>query len=190
VIRATRLAVLAAALCACADPFDVARDDDLNHRWAKSYPEWKQIVAERQPPRYSEAQRAVYHYNFGRAAGVTCHFDEAESELLIAYDLDRASHGPTYMSLFELALLNSDQKKYAAAVDYFDRGFEEMERVRGPFGTQPVELAWTLNEYAIALRGAGREADAEATLKRVAELRAQNPMRISVDRTPYGRRCN
>ncbi len=183
-------ALALAAACAV-NHFELAREDERNNRWEAAYTEWKQLLADAEAGHESTEQLAVLHYNFGRAAGVTCRFDEAEKELQTALQLDEQTNGPTYMSLFNLAQLELDQKKWAPAIDYFDRGLAEMERVktRKKEPIHPAAVAYILDQKAMAQRGAGQTADAAATLKRAAELREQEKVHLRTDRAPYGTRC-
>ncbi|GAB7562005.1 hypothetical protein LG202_00440 [Methylobacillus methanolivorans] len=52
--------------------------------------------------------RAVLSSEYGRSLGATCFFNDATFYLNQAYDLDKQTGGPLYMSLVELARLNLD----------------------------------------------------------------------------------
>ena len=134
--------------------------------------------------------RAVFHYEYGRSLGVTCFFDEAERELLVALELDEQSKQPRYLALNELARLNLDQRNFLPAVNYFERGLKEMEAT-GAKQRAPVAYAEMLDEHALALDQTGRRADANALRAEASQIRLSNPGRSSTtDRTPYGTRCS
>lgn len=136
-------------------------------------------------PRY----RAVLHYEYGRSLGVTCFFKEAEHELTLAHDLDKKTGGVFYLSLTELARLSLAQKKFPDAVSYFERVLAELDPVITA-KKAPVFYANVLDDYALALSGAGRPKNAEAATKQAAEVRANMPAEQSVPgRTPYGTQC-
>lgn len=135
--------------------------------------------------------RAVLHYEYGRSLGVTCHFKEAEQELTVAHDLDKKSGGVFYLSLTELARLNLAQKKYTEAVAYFESVLAELDPEIAPKKAPDFYVA-VLDDYALALSGAGRPKNAETAAKRAAEIRATAPAAESwagADRTPYGAQC-
>lgn len=135
--------------------------------------------------------RAVLHYEYGRALGVTCHFKEAEQELTVAHDLDKKSGGVFYLSLTELARLNLAQKKYTEAVAYFESVLTELDPEIVSKKAPDFYVA-VLDDYALALSGAGRPKNAETAAKRAAEIRASAPGAESwagADRTPYGTQC-
>lgn len=135
--------------------------------------------------------RAVLHYEYGRSLGVTCRFKEAEQELTAAHDLDKKSGGVFYISLTELARLNLAQKKYTEAVAYFESVLTELEPEIASKKAPDFYVA-VLDDYALALSGAGRPKNAETAAKRAAEIRATAPAAESwagSDRTPYGTQC-
>jgi tetratricopeptide (TPR) repeat protein len=133
--------------------------------------------------------RAIRHYQYGRALGVTCFFDQAERELNLTYNLDKQAGEPLYLSLVELARLNLNQKKYAQSVIYFDRAILELDHANAA-KINPVDYADVLDEYATALAGIGKKEDSEVYAKRALKIRdgnrRGNPI---IDRTPYGKYC-
>ena len=98
--------------------------------------------------------RAIFYFEYGRSAGVTCFFDIAEDYLNKAYKLDSKIGGPSFLSLVELFRLNLDQKKFQEAIDYFLKALPELERVNAP-SESPAEFSKLLDEYAIALNATG-----------------------------------
>ncbi|SFW25965.1 hypothetical protein [Nitrosovibrio sp. Nv17] len=135
--------------------------------------------------------RAVLHYEYGRALGVTCQFRKAEEELTAAHDLDKKSGGVFYISLAELARLNLAQKKYAEAAGYFERVLVELDPQIIAKKAPDFYVA-VLEDHALALAGAGRQQEADDVSKRAAAIRAEDPEAESWagdERTPYGTRC-
>lgn len=132
---------------------------------------------------------AIRTYEYGRALGVTCFFDLAESELNRAYELDKKAGQPLYFSLTELARLTFDQQKFQASINYFERTIKELDLVKGA-EEAPIEYSNILDEYSVALSKIGRETDAINVKYRSTEIRKTNPQRKSItDRTPYGKYC-
>lgn len=155
--------------------------------WDAARESWARAVANIDDSSATIEQQAVYHYEYGRSLGMTCHFDEAERELLEAYRLDAESDGPDYMSLTELARLNLDQKKYAESALYFERLLVYADE-RTP---QPVEMAEILDEYAAALAGTGNETEAEIERKKGEAIRREYPQAASMtERAVYGSQCH
>lgn len=136
------------------------------------------------------ARRATVHYEYGRSLGVTCFFDQSEHELNVAYDLDRQTGQPLFLSLVELARLNLDQGKFVPAAAYFERAMPALDAVNAA-DKAPIAYAGILDEYARALTGAGRSQEARKPAERAASIRAGRPSGHSItDRTPYGKFCN
>ena len=128
-------------------------------------------------------------YEAGRAAGVTCRFDEAETYLLDALSLDRQRSGPVHFDLVELARLKLDQRDYPGSASYFERAIEALNEIRASEGA-PVAFADILDEYATTLDGTGKPSAAGAQRARARYLRSRVPGAISItDRTPYGTQC-
>lgn len=133
--------------------------------------------------------KAVLHYEYGRALGVTCFFTEAERQLNLANDLDKHTGGVFYLSLIELARLNLSQQKFAEAASYLERVLAELDPVITARRV-PVFYANVLDDYASALSGMGRTQEAEATAKRSVEIRGNIPKeQYDSERTPYGKHC-
>lgn len=144
-----------------------------------------QINLDQADPRF----KAMLHYEYGRALGVTCHFDEAERQLNLANDLDKHTGGVFYLSLTELARLNLDQRRFPQALSYLERVLAELD----PLITArrvPVFYASLLDDYASALAGVGRGKDAEAAAAKATETRGgMSKQQADLDRTPYGKQC-
>lgn len=132
---------------------------------------------------------AILWYEYGRASGVICDWAEAEVGLTKAYELDKVTNVPTFMSLVELARMNFDRQQYREALTYFDRALPEFEK-QSPDTNDPVGYADFLDEYAISLDNVGRSVEAKKHLARSAELRRTYPNREArTERTPYGTQC-
>lgn len=157
--------------------------------WATARKYWSRAIVNAQRGGAGPGQLAVLNYEYGRASGVLCEFTEAEEALTRSYDLDKEASGPTFMSLTELARLNLDQKKFQAAVSYFERLLPELEAKRAPTAA-PIGFADILDEYSAALNNSGKAAQAQEAAVRALKLRGDNPGKSSItDRTPYGTKC-
>ena len=139
--------------------------------------------------------KAVLHYEYGRALGVTCFFKEAEREFIAGNELDKndgdkQTGGVFYLSLTQLGRLNLAQRKFPEAVSYFEQILGELDPVISA-NTVPSFYSNLLDDYASALSGAGRSEEADVAGKRAAEIRAsvRTAPRAIVDPTPYGTQC-
>jgi len=133
---------------------------------------------------------AVLWYEYGRSSGVICDWVEAEKGLLKAYELDRINKGPTYMSLYELARMNYDQKDFKKAEGYFHKSYLEFEE--NQIDTKdPVGYADFLDEYSVTLENLGKEGEAEELKIRSSKIREAFKNKDShTDKTPYGTKCS
>lgn len=157
--------------------------------WATARVYLSKAIANAQLGRTSPTQLAVLHYEHGRASGVVCEFSDAEKSLTRAYELDKQTGDPTYLSLLELGRLMLDQAKFAEAAVYYERVIPELEANR--VSTEdPIGFADIIDEYAIALRNSNRAIEAQALVTRGAKIRSENAGKVSItDRTPYGQKC-
>ncbi|VVE37556.1 hypothetical protein PCE31107_03983 [Pandoraea cepalis] len=137
------------------------------------------------------SHRAAMHFDYGRALGVTCYYPEAERELSLAYDLDILTGHVRYPALIELARLSLVQRQYAASVKYFGRALDALDRMEAARKV-PFAYAEVLDDYALALGGAGDADAATHIIDRAAKVRAGLDEAVraqATSRTPYGKHC-
>ncbi|MBA3031349.1 MAG: tetratricopeptide repeat protein [Desulfobacterium sp.] len=157
--------------------------------WTTARKQWAQALVNAQLAGASAQQLAVINYEYGRALGVQCFWDEAENYLLKAYELDFKTSGPEFMSLTELSRLKYDQKQYDKAVGYYKIAIQAMEKAGAP-EKAPSGFADILDEYASALQNEGKVTESTVFRSKADELRRLNPGGHSItDRTPYGTQC-
>ena len=157
--------------------------------WDASRRAYAQAVVDSEIARWPAAKRAVLHYEYGRALGVTCFYAAAGLELLMAYNLDEASGGPVYMPLVELARLHLDHKKYEFAVQLYEKSIVELDK-RNRSTVSPISYADIHDEYALALKEIGEIQKSDAMYAKAKNLRAKYPGWKSItERTPYGTQC-
>jgi tetratricopeptide (TPR) repeat protein len=158
--------------------------------WTTARKQWAQAVVNAQLAGLTAQQLAVYNYEYGRALGVQCFWDESEHYLQKAYELDHQTGGPEFMSLLELSRLKYDQQQFDKSLPYYSRAIEALEKVNASVES-PAEFSVVLEEYAKALRETGKGQEAISAQKRANDIRAKNPERKSItDRTPYGKFCS
>jgi tetratricopeptide (TPR) repeat protein len=132
---------------------------------------------------------AILNYEYGRSLGVTCFFEKAEFYLEKSLELDQQTNGPIYLSILELARLNFDQKRYEAAIPYFEKLLPIYKDINAE-KEAPYAVAEVFDEYSVALGKTGNMKKAESIKQKAITLRAQYPGGYSVtDRTPYGTQC-
>ena len=181
---------------ACATPMN--RSNAMKHAqiavqassmgdWDSSRREWAKAVVNADLGNLEAPQRAVFYYEYGRSAGVTCFFDIAEDYLNKSYELDAEIGGPSVLSLVELFRLNLDQKKYKEAVEYFKKALPELEKLNAP-KESPAEFSKLLEEYAIALKVINNKEESKKIEARALKVRKSAKHSIT-DRTPYGSKC-
>jgi tetratricopeptide (TPR) repeat protein len=197
-IRYAVVALLALTLTGCASAINTknanyhataANEAGKAGDWATARKEWAKALVNAQLVGATAQQLAVFNYEYGRALGVLCFWDEAEKYLSKAYELDLDTGGPEFMSLTELSRLKYDQKEYAKAAVYYERAIQAMDKAGAP-RKAPIDFADILTEYTDTLYHTNRDADAKAIQERADDLRRNNPKGQSrTDRTPYGTQC-
>lgn len=156
--------------------------------WDTARQEWAQAVKNGELGNIPEKHQAIFYYEYARAAGVTCHFNIAETYLNMAYELDKKIGGPYFLSLVELFRLNLDQKKYTKAITYFEKALPVLEKINAP-SQSPAEFAKLINEYAVALKSSEKSEKAKKIRERFSETKKEARNSIT-DRTPYGTHCS
>ncbi|MGZ8946146.1 MAG: hypothetical protein ACXW1W_12050 [Methylococcaceae bacterium] len=132
--------------------------------------------------RLSDESVAVALYNLGRVKRFLCKDDEAEQLLRDSIEVGEKSASPDFGSpgfsmsqpYFELARLYYDQQRYKETVERMERAWPIVEKL-GVEKTFPAVYAYTLEQYADALRKIDREHEAELVDAKVKSLRASHP---------------
>lgn len=132
---------------------------------------------------------AVYAYEYGRASGVICDWNEAEKGLLAALEIDNRTGGPIHMSYVELARMyqarnsNENSEKYfslaKAALD------EKQADTRDPIGYANILEAYS--EVLLKLKKKSEAAQLASKAKEIKTLFGNRESRHDV--TPYGKYC-
>lgn len=142
-------------------------------------------------------KRAIYWYEYGRASGVVCDWEDAEFALTVAANLDAKTGGPIYQPLNELGRMSVVRKQYEKAVDYFIRAFKAFaqyhENNPGKKITNQLGNARIIEDFAYALEQAGgAKSDVQRLRDSAAEIRKQYAGKDGVyeDITPYGTQCD
>jgi tetratricopeptide (TPR) repeat protein len=142
-------------------------------------------------------KRAIYWYEYGRASGVVCDWEDAEFALTVANNLDAKTGGPVHESLNELGRINVVRKQYEKAVDYFTRALKAFAQYheKNPEKKISNQLgnALIIEDFAYALeQTGGQQSDVKRLRDNAAEIREQLTGKDGVheDVTPYGTQCN
>lgn len=160
-----------------------------NNDWDTARRHWAKALVNAQLGDESTKKLAVFNYEYGRALGVTCFFDESEKYLQNAMKLDKQVSGPVYMSLLELARLNYDQNKFAQAVVYFEKLPTIYNEVKLD-ALDPIGTALVYEEYSVSLNRTNDKSKSKNFERKANSLRSYNPHNFSKsERTPYGTQC-
>lgn len=141
-------------------------------------------------------KRSIYWYEYGRASGVVCDWDDAEFSLTVSNNLDSKSGGPAYMSMNELGRISVVRKQFDKAVDYFTRGMKGFAEYQGKLSNKEYKPqladAQILEEFAYALEQVkGKPSDVQRLKENAAEVRKKVVASgaTNSDITPYGTQC-
>ncbi|MFL9608658.1 tetratricopeptide repeat protein [Methylobacillus sp. Pita2] len=198
-IKTIFISLLAVCVVACAAPINRKNAENYtrqgaiamaNNDWQTARRAFARAVVNADLGGVAPSTRAVLSYEYGRSLGATCFFDDAAYYLKQAYDLDKQTGGPLYMSLVELARLHLDQGKFAEAATYYQQAIPDLKRHNIP-QVGPIGYADTLDEAAIALDAISQKEEASTLRQQAITLRSEHPGQKSItDRTPYGKFCN
>lgn len=133
--------------------------------------------------------KATVNYEYGRALGVTCFYEESEKYLLRPKEFDEQQGQSPYLALFELGLLAEKQKQYAKAASYFSQLIPLMEKA-GLRTKYPLGVVEAYEQYANSLQEIGKGHEAGLMRQQANSVRAENPDAKPFGRlTPYGSAC-
>lgn len=133
--------------------------------------------------------KSIVNYEYGRALGVTCFYDEAEKYLLRSKTMKEQLNLSPYLAHYELGLINEKQGKYDASANYFAQLIPEMKK-EGLQNKYPLGVADAYERYANALEKSGKPNEARLQRKEATAIRSANPNAQPFGAlTPYGTQC-
>lgn len=133
---------------------------------------------------------AVYAYEYGRASGAICDWDESEKGLLKALELDKITNGPFHMSLVELARMYHANGNLTESEKYFSLAKVRLDELQADT-RDSIGYANILKTYSEVLIKLGKKSEADTLIKREQEIRNVFKGRNSSHEvTPYGEYCN
>lgn len=133
--------------------------------------------------------KSIVNYEYGRALGVTCVYDEAEKYLIRSKTMKEQLNLSPYLALYELGLMNEKQGNYEASANYFAQLIPEMKK-EGLQKKYPLGVADAYDRYASALEKTGKANEAALQRKEAGAIRAANPNAQPFGAlTPYGSQC-
>ena len=159
------LLLLIVIISGCANPislhnarkYSVAAYSNLQAGdWVEAHKNFGKAMVNARLGKADDGSMAIVLYEYGRASGVLCHWTEAETSLIDAYEIDMRNDGPTHMSLLELARMHMARQEFPKAVEYFDRVLPEFEYFQAD-ARDPLGYAAFLEDYYLALEQIGKE---------------------------------
>ncbi len=158
--------------------------------WREAREAWEKAVEQLEQTEAPDRSRAVFYYEFGHAAGISCHFEIAEEFIEKSYQLEKTFNGPYVLTLVEMFRLYFDQKHYRMASIYFEAALPNLRAANAEENT-PVRFTRLLDEYAVALNRIGRQQLAVQIKKQSRNIKLKMAVMDERDqRTLYGSRCD
>ncbi len=171
--------------------YDLAANDAIQKGdWKAARMYYSRAWGNAQMGRADTRTIARLRYEYGRASGVVCEWEEAELALNEAFELDKKSDGPRWMPLVELERMSIAQKDYKKAKSYFDKLMPILSEIQGET-KDPLGYADLLDEFVLVLENIGEGESAKKHKKREKQLRDTFPgQKAHTEITPYGTQCN
>lgn len=137
----------------------------------------------------NERVTAVYAYEYGRASGVICDWNEAERGLFAALEFDKKTGGPIHMSYVELARMYQANNLNEKSEKYFSLAKIVLDEIQADT-MDAIGYANILEAYAEVLLKLGKSSEAALLMSRSKEIKAVFKNRESHHEiTPYGKYC-
>ena len=157
--------------------------------WSLARSNWSKMIINGDLGGLDQRNMSIAYYEYGRASGILCMWEEAEKGLKKSLEIDRSNSGPIHLPLIELARLNFDRGKYGQAAEYF----EEAKSIVDSFNAEtrdPLGYAEFLDELSESIEKSNADGKTTSYRERADELRAAFPNGTKhTDRTPYGTQC-
>jgi len=135
-----------------------------------------------------ESSKALYSFNFGRASGVICDWENAEKYLEQAYNIYAKTEPQLHYELIELAQMNDARGNYSKASQYYSMTIVEVKK-HNLDKNAPMAHADTLSRYSTVESKLGNN-EKSLLLKQEADLIIKsNPGKSIPAGTPYGKFC-
>jgi len=167
----------------------VGYNASINGQWQQAREGWEKAVEHLELSNAPDRNRAVFYYEFGHAAGITCDFEVAEEFIEKSYQLEKTINIPYVLTLVELFRLYFDQKYYRMASIYFEAALPNLQAANAEENT-PARYSRLLDEYADALSQIDRHQLANQIKQQSRKIRIRAGKISEHDRrTLYGSRC-
>ena len=161
----------------------------INDLWHQAREGWEKAVEHLELTDASDRNRAVFYYEFGHAAGITCDFEVAEEFIEKSYQLEKSINAPSVLTLVEMFRLYFDQKHYRMASIYFEAALPSLIDVNAEANT-PAQFSRLLDEYAEALSHLDKHQLANQFKQQSRKIKTRTGRISGHDRrTLYGSRC-
>ncbi len=161
----------------------------IDGQWHKARQGWEKAVEHLELSNASDRNRAVFYYEYGHAAGITCEFDIAEEFIEKSYQLEKAFNGPYVLTLVEMFRLYFDQQQYKMASIYFEAALPNLKAAHAD-ETTPIRFVYLLDEYAKTLLQIGNPRLATQIRRQATEIKTRFGMDDVVEqRIRYGSDC-
>lgn len=167
----------------------IAYSASTQGRWHQAREAWEKAVEHLEQADASDRNRAVFYYELGHAAGITCDFEIAEEFIEKSYQIEKAINGPYVLTLVELFRLYFDQKQYKMASIYFEAALPNLIASNAEENT-PARYTRLLDEYADTLNQIDNFQLASQMKRQSRQIRIQAGKLTGHDRRIlYGSRC-
>ncbi len=161
----------------------------INGQWHIARQGWEKAVEHLDLSDTSDRNRAVFYYEYGHAAGITCDFEVAEEFIEKSYQLEKQINGPYVLTLVEMFRLYFDQKFYKLASIYFEAALPNLKAANAEENT-PARFTRLLDEYATTLNQLDKHQLANQFQQQSRNIRKRAGNISEHDRrTLYGSRC-
>jgi tetratricopeptide (TPR) repeat protein len=158
-------------------------------QWQEAKKRWKLALQKVEAAAGDDEYRAILHYEYGRASGVLCDWDNAATNLQEALRLDKKTNGPFFTSLLELARLNLTQENYEQAKGFYDELLPELKSREAAI-IDPIGSADIISEYATVLEALDAGHLAVPYREMATQWREQHQgFAAETLKTPYGSKC-
>ena len=136
----------------------------------------------------SPQETALYAFEFGRASGALCDWENAEKGLRQAYNIDIKTGAPLHYDLIEFAHMYQAMGLYEKSDEYYSMTLASFNE--DIINKHPMGYADTLKRYSDVLSHLGKDKMALDFKKRSEVILSANPDKTIPPGIPYGKFCH
>jgi tetratricopeptide (TPR) repeat protein len=159
------------------------------NKWGKARIAYGRALTNVEWGNLPDKTKALYSFNFGRASGVLCDWDNAEKYLEQALTIYSKTEPQLHYELIALAQMNQARGDYKKASEYYSKTIEDVKK-HNVDKQMPMAFADTLLKYSEVESKLGNTEKSLQIKNQANVILNNNPDKKLPPAAPYGKFCH